>query len=101
MLQNVDISQLKCQLFQELPETTSRERRPPETATNTIRRSGTKKRSAPQPPAKYVLFSVLEFTFYIKFSLAILDLAPSTIIMKIVTMVQFILNCTNNRVLSD
>ncbi|XP_066942494.1 ankyrin repeat and SAM domain-containing protein 1A-like isoform X5 [Macrobrachium rosenbergii] len=49
---NSDISQLKEQLFNDLPSTTSRERRPPETATNTIRRSGTKKRNAPQPPAK-------------------------------------------------
>ncbi|KAG0725591.1 Ankyrin repeat and sterile alpha motif domain-containing protein 1B [Chionoecetes opilio] len=48
---NSDISQLKEQLFNDLPTTTCRERRPPETATNTIRRSGTKKRSAPQPPA--------------------------------------------------
>ncbi|ROT83776.1 Ankyrin repeat and sterile alpha motif domain-containing protein 1B [Penaeus vannamei] len=48
--QNSDISQLKEQLFNDLPSSTSRERRPPETATNTIRRSGTKKRSAPQPP---------------------------------------------------
>nr|XP_027238702.1 uncharacterized protein LOC113829709 [Penaeus vannamei] len=47
---NSDISQLKEQLFNDLPSSTSRERRPPETATNTIRRSGTKKRSAPQPP---------------------------------------------------
>ncbi|CAL4077916.1 unnamed protein product, partial [Meganyctiphanes norvegica] len=47
---NSDISQLKEQLFNELPSSQSRERRPPETATNTIRRSGTKKRSAPQPP---------------------------------------------------
>lgn len=49
---NSDISQLKEQLFNDLPSSTSRERRPPETASNTIRRSGTKKRSAPQPPAK-------------------------------------------------
>ncbi|XP_042233605.1 ankyrin repeat and sterile alpha motif domain-containing protein 1B-like isoform X2 [Homarus americanus] len=47
---NSDISQLKEQLFNDLPSSTCRERRPPETATNTIRRSGTKKRSAPQPP---------------------------------------------------
>ncbi|KAK8744166.1 hypothetical protein OTU49_001029 [Cherax quadricarinatus] len=49
---NSDISQLKEQLFNDLPSSTSRERRPPETTTNTIRRSGTKKRSAPQPPSK-------------------------------------------------
>lgn len=48
---NSDISQLKEQLFNDLPTSTCRERRPPETASNTIRRSGTKKRSAPQPPA--------------------------------------------------
>lgn len=49
---NSDISQLKEQLFNDLPSSTSRERRPPETTSNTIRRSGTKKRSAPQPPTK-------------------------------------------------
>lgn len=49
---NSDISQLKEQLLNDLPSSTSRERRPPESTSNTIRRSGTKKRSAPQPPAK-------------------------------------------------
>ncbi|XP_045113553.1 ankyrin repeat and SAM domain-containing protein 1A-like isoform X12 [Portunus trituberculatus] len=48
---NSDISQLKEQLLNDLPSSTSRERRPPESTSNTIRRSGTKKRSAPQPPA--------------------------------------------------
>lgn len=55
LLQNSDISQLKEQLLNDLPSSTSRERRPPESTSNTIRRSGTKKRSAPQPPAKWVI----------------------------------------------
>uniref|UniRef100_A0A6A7G1X9 Ankyrin repeat and SAM domain-containing protein 1A-like n=2 Tax=Hirondellea gigas TaxID=1518452 RepID=A0A6A7G1X9_9CRUS len=47
---NNDICELKEQLFADLPPAVSRERRPPESSTATIRRSG-KKTRAPQPPS--------------------------------------------------
>ncbi|KAL7642126.1 UNVERIFIED_CONTAM: hypothetical protein RMT77_006686 [Armadillidium vulgare] len=49
---NTDISELKEKLFHELPSSTCRERRPPESATNTIRKGTTKRRAAPPPPPK-------------------------------------------------
>lgn len=50
--QNTDISELKEKLFCELPQSSSREQRPPESATNTVRRVG-KRKTAPPPPPKY------------------------------------------------